>query len=379
MPPSPIRELFNIAHHTPGLISFAGGHPDEALFDTEGINASFTRVLQTNGGRALQYGITEGEPEMREAAAQRVRAAGVDAASSQVMITSGSQQGISLLAQTLFNPGDVLLCENPTFMSALQAFGMFGVQFVAVDTDAGGLVPEALAAAIAQYKPKALYTIPTFQNPTGITMPVSRRQQIADILAAADMWLIEDDPYSELRFTTEEPLPICSDPRLADRSLYLGTLSKVLSPGLRVGWIKGPEEILERVTVTKQGSVIQTSTLDQLAAADYLANNDLAAKLDVVRATYGERMRTMVNALKEVLPAGSALQEPAGGMFIWARLPEGYNTSELVYQAIDAGVIFVPGAPFYMDSPDYRTMRFSFVSVPPEVIEEGVRRLGSVL
>lgn len=377
MPPSPIRELFKIAHD-PTIISFAGGHPDQNLFDVEGLKKSYNAVFDTQGGRAMQYGVTDGEWEMREAAAARIRETGLGAKTENVLITSGSQQGISLLAHTLFNPGDVLLCENPTFMSALQAFGMYGIEFVAIDTDDGGLVPEALEAAIKYYGPKALYTIPTFQNPTGITMPAVRRAQIADILAKSDMWLIEDDPYSELRFTDEILRPISTDPRLSDRTFYLGTMSKVLSPGVRVGWIHGPGEILERVTVTKQGQVIQTSTIDQLAVAHYLANNDLDAKLEPIRETYRLRMRAQVDALSATLPAGSVIAEPLGGMFVWVRLPDGYNTSDLVYKAIDAGVIFVPGAPFYMENPDYRTMRLTFVSAEPDVIAEGVARLATV-
>lgn len=377
MPPSPIRELFKIAHD-PAIISFAGGHPDEKLFDVEGLKQAYAHVFDTQGGRAMQYGVTDGEWEIREAAAKRIRKAGINAAANNVLITSGSQQGISLLAHTLFNPGDVLLCENPTFMSALQAFGMYGIEFVAIDTDDAGMVPEALEAAIQYYRPKGLYTIPTFQNPTGITMPASRRAQIADVLAKSDMWLIEDDPYSELRFTDETLLPISADPRLHDRAFYLGTLSKVLSPGVRIGWIYGNDEILERVTVTKQASVIQSSTIDQLAVAHYLETTDLDAKLKPIRDVYQQRMRTQVDALESVLPPGSAIAEPLGGMFVWARLPEGYDTSELVYKAIDAGVIFVPGAPFYMEDPDYRTMRLTYVSAEPHVIEEGISRLASV-
>ena len=377
MPPSPIRELFRIAHD-PAIISFAGGHPDEKLFDVEGLKAAYTHVFDTQGGRAMQYGVTDGEWELRQAAAQRIRGTGISAEASNVLITSGSQQGISLLAHTLFNPGDVLLCENPTFMSALQAFGMHGIEFVAIDTDEGGLVPEALEAAIQYYRPKALYTIPTFQNPTGITMPASRREQIAQVLSESDMWLIEDDPYSELRFTDERMQPISADPRVADRAFYLGTLSKVLSPGVRIGWIYGPDEILERVTVTKQGTVIQSSTIDQLAVAHYLETNDLDKKLEPVRETYRQRMRTQVDALNQVLPAGSYIAEPSGGMFVWVYLPERYDTSELVYKAIDAGVIFVPGAPFYMENPNYQSMRLTFVSAEPDVIEEGVARLATV-
>jgi len=371
---SPIRQLMSLAHD-PALISFAGGHPAPELFDTEGLARSFDHTITTNGGRALQYGLTDGEPEMREAAAKRLTDQALPTSPSQVLITSGSQQGLGLLAQTLFNPGDVVLVENPTYMSVLQAFGIQGVEFKPVDTDEGGVIPEALDAAIRYWKPKAVYIIPTFQNPTGVTMPRSRRAAIADVIAAHDVWLIEDDPYSELRFTDEVLPPIVSDPRLDDRAFLANSLSKVLSPGLRIGWLRGPEEVLTSVGLAKQGTALQTSTIDQLAAAHYLENTDLESKLEVVRGEYKARMETMVEVLSEVLPPGSAMTRPAGGMFVWVRLPEGYTTSELVYRAIAEGTIFVPGAPFYVEDPDERTMRFSFVSHGVDRTAEGLRRL----
>lgn len=371
---SPIRKLFGIAHD-PSIISFAGGHPAPELFDTEGLSRAFSHVIDANGGRALQYGPTDGEPEMREAAAKRLAEQGVPTSPANVLITSGSQQGLGLLSQTLFNPGDIVLVENPTYMSALQAFALQGVEFRALLSDEGGVIPEALDTAIRYWKPKAVYLIPTFQNPTGVTMPWSRRTAIADVIAAHDVWLIEDDPYSELRFTDEVLPPIVSDPRLDDRSFLANSLSKVLAPGLRVGWLRGPEEVLERVGVAKQGSALQTSTVDQLAAVHYLEHTDLESRLVTVRAEYASRMNTMVDELAEILPPGSVLTKPAGGMFVWARLPEGFDTSELVYRAIELGTIFVPGAPFYVEEPDERTMRFSFVSHGSETIAQGLRRM----
>lgn len=371
---SPIRKLFAIAQD-PSIISFAGGHPAPELFDATGIAAAFEHVFATNADRALQYGSTDGEPEMRDAAAKMLSDRGLLTSASDVLITSGSQQGLGLLAQTLFNPGDVVLVENPTFMSALQAFGIQGVDFKPVDTDSGGVIPEALDAAIRQWKPKAVYIIPTFQNPTGVTMPRSRREQIAEVIAGHDVYLIEDDPYSELRFTNDILPPIVADSRLDDRGLLANTLSKVMAPGLRVGWLRGPADVLERLGVAKQGVTLQTSTIDQLAAARYLEVTDMEAKLSVVRAAYKARMERMVEVLSDMLPAGSAMTKPDGGMFVWARLPEGFNTSELVYDAIQAGSIFIPGAPFYVEDPDERTMRFSFVSNDLEATTEGLERM----
>ncbi|MCT1656436.1 PLP-dependent aminotransferase family protein [Brevibacterium luteolum] len=376
---SPIRRLFEIAAD-PSIISFAGGHPAEELFDVAGLSAAYAHVFATAGPRAMQYGSTDGEPEMREAAAARLHEANVPTAAHDMMITSGSQQGLGLIAQAVFNPGDVVLVESPTYMSALQAFAVQGVEFKALDRDEAGIVPEALAAAIQMWNPKAVYLIPTFQNPTGISMPASRRQQIADVLAGSDVWLIEDDPYSELRFTDDIQTPISADPRLDDRSLLLGSLSKVLSPGVRIGWIRCPDaELRERIGVTKQATALQTSTIDQLAAAHYLSTHDMEEVLTPVRAEYKARMLTLVEELSAVLPEGSVMNQPAGGMFVWARLPEGYDTQELVFAAAQAGVLYVPGPPFYVADPDPRTLRFSFVSNGVEATREGVRRLATVL
>lgn len=376
---SPIRRLFEDAAD-PSIISFAGGHPAEELFDVAGLSAAYDHVFATAGPRAMQYGSTDGEPEMREAAATRLHEANTPTAAHDMMITSGSQQGLGLIAQAVFNPGDVVLVESPTYMSALQAFAVQGVEFKALDRDEAGIVPEALAAAIQMWNPKAVYLIPTFQNPTGISMPASRRQQIADVLAGSDVWLIEDDPYSELRFTDDIQTPISADPRLDDRSLLLGSLSKVLSPGVRIGWIRCPDaELRERIGVTKQATALQTSTIDQLAAAHYLSTHDMEEVLTPVRAEYKARMLTLVEELSAVLPEGSVMNQPAGGMFVWARLPEGYNTQELVFAAAQAGVLYVPGPPFYVADPDPRTLRFSFVSNDVETTREGVRRLATVL
>ncbi|MFB9775805.1 PLP-dependent aminotransferase family protein [Brevibacterium otitidis] len=376
---SPIRRLFEIAAD-PSIISFAGGHPAPELFDVAGLSAAYAHVFATAGPRAMQYGSTDGEPEMREAAAVRLHEANVPTAAHDMIITSGSQQGLGLIAHAVFNPGDVVLVESPTYMSALQAFAVQGVEFKALDRDEAGIVPEALAAAIELWNPKAVYLIPTFQNPTGISMPASRRQQIADVLAGSDVWLIEDDPYSELRFTDDIQTPISADPRLDDRSLLLGSLSKVLSPGVRIGWIRCPDaELRERIGVTKQATALQTSTIDQLAAAHYLNTHDMEATLTPVRAEYKSRMLTLVEELSAVLPEGSVMNQPAGGMFVWARLPEGYDTQELVFEAAQAGVLYVPGPPFYVADPDPRTLRFSFVSNDVETTREGVRRLAAVL
>lgn len=372
---SMIRAIFKATRGRP-VISFAGGHPAGELFDTDGMAAAFAHVMATDGEHAMQYGPSEGEPAMLEAAIGRTRDFGLSTRHEQLIITSGSQQGLGLLGQTLFNPGDTVLVENPTYMSALQAFGLQGVNYQPVVTDEYGAVPAALQQAITDHRPKAIYLIPTFQNPTGITMPAERRKEIADVVAANDVFLIEDDPYSELRYTDQVLSPIVSDARLDDRAFLVNTLSKVLSPGLRVGWVRGPEEVIERMVVAKQGSCMQSSTIDQLAAARYLEVTDLEEKLAPVRAEYSRRMNAMVDGLAAVLPAGTEVNRPAGGMFAWARLPEGYDAYAHIPAAIEEGVIFVPGEAFYALEPDRRTFRVSAVSNPVEEIERGVQMLG---
>src|SRR5699024_1426118 len=282
---SPIRSLLSLAQD-PDIISFGGGAPASESFDVDGIGKSYQRVLEEHGPRALQYSSTEGEPELRRALADRMTHNGLYAEPDDVLITSGSQQGLGLIGQVILDPDSIVLAENPTFVSALQAFALSRAQFRPVDTDSGGLVPEALESAILQYAPRAIYLIPTFQNPTGVTMPESRRREVADVLARYNVWLIEDDPYSELRYDEWTMTPISADPRLAHKSLYLGTLSKVMAPGLRIGWVRGPQEVLDILGTTKQGMALQTSTIDQLAAVDWLEHNDLDAKIVPIRAEY---------------------------------------------------------------------------------------------
>lgn len=374
---SPIRSLLSLAQD-PDIISFGGGAPASESFDVEGIGKSYQRVLEEHGPRALQYSSTEGEPELRRAVAERMTYNGLYTEADDVLITSGSQQGLGLIGQVVLDPDSIVLTENPTFVSALQAFALSRAQFRPVDTDSGGLVPEALEAAILQYAPRAVYLIPTFQNPTGVTMPESRRREVADVLARYNVWLIEDDPYSELRYDEWTMTPISADPRLTHKSLYLGTLSKVMAPGLRIGWVRGPQEALDTLATTKQGTSLQTSTIDQLAAVDWLEHNDLDAKLVPIRAEYRRRRDAMVEGLDAVLPEGYTLNTPMGGMFLWATLPEPFDASESVMDAVRAGVVYIPGMQFYVADPKPSTLRLSFVSNPVDVIAQGLERLRTV-
>ncbi|MFK0009066.1 PLP-dependent aminotransferase family protein [Paenarthrobacter sp. NPDC090520] len=373
---SPIRDLLEKSFD-PGIISFAGGNPAAEFFDVEGMSRSFQAVMDRYGRRAMQYSSTDGEPEMRAAAASRTAEMGVPTDPDQVLITTGSQQGIGLLGQTLINHGDVVLVENPTFVSALLAFSLQGARFKTIHSDENGAVPESLEEAIRRWKPKAVYLIPTFQNPTGSTLTQERRTRIADILAEANVWLIEDDPYSDIRFTNEKHIPISADPRLNTRSFLLNSLSKVLAPGIRIGWIRSPKDVLPYLSRVKQASTLQSSTIDQLAAAHYLQNNDLPSRLAPVKAEYMNRRDHLMKGLMAALPAGTDITRPKGGLFIWARLPAGFNASVMLESALLAGTMFIPGAPFYVEEADQRTMRFSYSSNPVGQAELGLTRLAN--
>ncbi|WP_349829148.1 PLP-dependent aminotransferase family protein [Brevibacterium litoralis] len=375
---SPIRNILDLVRGE-DTIAFSGGLPANELFDVEGVARAYQDVLLgPDGARALQYGPVIGEPEMREAAAKRLTESSCPASPDQILVTSGSQQGLGLAGQTLLNAGDVVLAENPTFVSALSAFRLQGAVCRGVESDEHGLVPADLERKILEHSPKALYTIPTFQNPTGVTMPAARRKEIADVLVRHSIWLIEDDPYSELRYEGEAVPAISADPRLDDKSLLLGTLSKVLSPGLRIGWVRGPEEIIGHMANAKQAVSLGTSTVDQLAAAHYIQRTDIPGTLVPVRETYAARRDRMWEVLPAVLPAGSHVTRPSGGMFMWATLPTGFDTSALVADIAAADTVYVPGSNFYVEDPDHRTIRFSFVSNTPDRIEEGLLRMQPV-
>ncbi|MFD9337970.1 PLP-dependent aminotransferase family protein [Streptomyces sp. NPDC060028] len=372
---SPVREILALTER-PGVISFAGGLPAPELFDTEGLRAAYDAAFAGSARRALQYSTTEGVPELRAAVADRAAARGLPTGPDDVLITSGSQQGLTLLTTALVEPGDVVLVENPTYLAALQCFGLAGARVVAVPCDEEGMLPDALAEIVARERPRLLYTIPTFQNPTGRTLPGARRAAVAEIAARLGLWLVEDDPYGDLRYEGS-PVPwLAAHPGAEDRTALLGSFSKIMAPGLRLGWLRAPAALRRAVVVAKQAADLHTSTVDQLAAAHYLAEADLAAHIATVRAAYRSRRDALLAGLPGALPAGSAWNRPEGGMFVWARLPEGHDATALLRSAIAHGVAFVPGAPFFTGPADARTLRLSFTTHTAGEIAEGLGRLG---
>ncbi|MGW7211116.1 aminotransferase-like domain-containing protein [Streptomyces collinus] len=375
---SPVRDILAVTAR-PEVINFAGGLPAPELFDAKGIAAAYEAVLAEAPARALQYSTTEGEPALRDALAARTTARGLPTGPDDLLVTTGSQQALSLLATALVEPGDTVLVENPCYLAALQAFGFAGARVLAVPGDEHGVDPGALEELVVRERPKLLYTVPTFQNPTGRTLPAGRRAAVAAVAARHGLWIVEDDPYGELRYEGERLPWIAAHPGAEDRTVLLGSFSKVMAPGLRLGWLRAPGELRRACTVAKQAADLHTPTVNQLAAARYLADNDLDAHVARVAGVYRERRDAMLSGLAAALPTGSVWNRPEGGMFLWARLPQPYDTTALLPRVVRENVAYVPGAPFYAGTPDRTTLRLCCVTQTPEEIGEGLRRLGEGL
>ncbi|MFJ9520037.1 PLP-dependent aminotransferase family protein [Kitasatospora sp. NPDC101801] len=372
--PSAVREILALTAR-PEVISFAGGLPAPELFDAAGLRAAYHRVLTEIPERALQYSTTEGDPELRTAIAERLTGRGLATGPDGLLVTTGSQQGLTLLATALLEPGDVVLVEDPGYLAALQCFALAGARVVPVPTDDGGLIPDALAELVTTERPKLLYLVPTFQNPTGRTLATARRRAVAELAERHGFWIVEDDPYGELRYDGEAEPWIAGLPAAADRTVLLGSFSKILAPGLRLGFLRAPAALRRACVIVKQSVDLHTSTVDQAAAARYLRDADLDGHLGRIRTAYRERRDALLAGLPKALPAGSRWNHPAGGMFLWVRLPDGHDATALLRTAVRHDVAYVPGAPFYAAEPDGRTLRMSFTTHGPEEIGEGLRRL----
>ena len=383
---SAIRELFKLLGK-PGIISFAGGFPDPALVDVEGLRESTAAVLATNPGPVLQYGATEGYPALREQLSRLMQAKGAAVAPEGLIVTTGSQQALDLIGKTMINPGDKVIVEAPTFLATIQCFRLYGAHLIGAPIDANGVDVDKLEQLVAEHRPKLIYLIPTFGNPSGATLSLERRKRILELAVRTQTLVVEDDPYGELYFDQAPPPSLLALSAQVEGSrdylAYCGSLSKILSPGLRVGWLIAPEALLARATMCKQFSDAHTSNLTQATAAHYLTLNRLDAALAQVRSTYAERARVMADSLRTVLGGAIEFNQPQGGMFFWARLTaEGgrsANAAEFAQRAIDKLVAFVPGAPFYAHDPDPATLRLSFATADVAKIQDGVARLGQAL
>ncbi len=376
---SPVRELLQIAMR-PEVISLAGGLPAPQTFDVEGLREAFDEVLTgPQRIRALQYSSTEGDPSLRAHLAAFMSTRGLPVGADDLLITTGSQQALGLIAMTLLNPGDVILVEDPTYLAALQAFQLADLRPVAIPCDEDGPIPEALIETASQHGAKVAYLIPTFQNPTGRTMSAERRRAIAEAAAEANLWLVEDDPYSALRLDGEPVDLLAAQPAARDRTIVIQTLSKVLSPGLRIGYVRAPQALRGPITVAKQAADLHTSTVAQMAAARWLGSHDLSTHSHNLGAHYRPRRDALLAGLLEHLPAGSRWTRPEGGLFIWVELPHGYDAERVLGRAIERGVAFVPGLYFYAGEPRRETLRVSFATATPAELHEGAARLGAAI
>jgi len=374
--PSTIREILKVAAQ-PEIISFAGGLPAPELFPVDAVRAAADHVLTQNGREALQYGPSEGFPALREWISDEMQSRGIKSSPSEVLVTNGSQQVLDLVAKLFLNPGDVVLTENPTYLAAIQAFQALEARFVPVPTDDQGLIPEALPELIKKHRPKFLYTIPNFQNPTGVTMSGARRQALAQIAAAHGLIVLEDDPYGKLRYSGTEVPPIKHWDE-AGCVLYASTFSKTIAPGLRLGWVAAPAEIFSRLLILKQASDLHTSSFDQRVAFAFLTGNDQSIHLSRIRGAYGERFGVMDAALKQEMLAGYRWTKPEGGMFLWLTGPAELDGLKLLEQAIKHQVAFVPGRDFFPAEGGSNYLRLNFSNSTPDRIREGVRRLGAL-
>lgn len=383
---STIRELLKVTER-PDFISFAGGLPAPEVFPVAEVAAAAQQVLQQQGTQALQYGATEGYRPLREFVAQQAaEEAGFPVSPDNVLITTGSQQALDLLGKILVDPRDTLLVESPTYLAALQAWNAYGARYQEVASDEQGLQVEALESALAD-EPKFLYTIPNFQNPSGVTLSLERRERLVEIAQRGGLLIVEDDPYRELRFEGEH-LPRLFDldgPRQASNSgyagnvIYINTFSKVLAPGLRVGWIVADAELINKLVQAKQGTDLHTATLNQMLAYELARSGFIKQHLPATIHAYRERRDAMLAALAEHFPEDVRWTRPQGGMFLWVTLPASIDTEQVLRAAIEQQVAFVPGTSFHPAGGGKHTMRLNFSNARPEIIYDGIARLSKVL
>ena len=385
---SAIRELFKLLGK-PGIISFAGGFPDSAMFDVDGIRMASEQALRDEPGAALQYGATEGYQPLREQLALFMQSKGVQGLKpDDLIVTTGSQQALDLVGKTLLDPQDTVWVESPTFLATIQCFRLYGPKVLGVPVDAEGVDVEALASMLKTHRPKLIYLVPTFGNPSGALTSLSRRLRVLELAVQHQTIVVEDDPYGDLFFSDAPPPPSLlalseQVPGSRDWLVHCGSLSKVLSPGLRIGWMIAPPDLLAKATMCKQFSDAHTSTFAQATAARYLQSGRMPATLQQVRKVYAMRAHAMASALRQHMGDGLSFQNPVGGLFIWATLTgkTGHTTDGalLARLAIEKGVAFVPGAPFFANNPDLRTIRLSFATADESKINQGIERLGQAL
>ncbi len=375
---SVIRELLKLTQQ-PDVISFAGGLPAPELFPIEEIKKASIELLEKEGQRMLQYGPTEGYPLLKEEIAKYMKKMGVECTPDEILPTSGSQQALDLVGKIFINEGDLIFVSKPTYLGALQAFNSYGPQYVGSLMDDDGLIPDDVEKILKEHRPKFMYVISTFHNPAGVTMPYERRKKLVELAEKYDTFIIEDDPYSRLRFEGEDIPPLASFSR--ERVIYLGTFSKVLAPGFRLGWIVAPKAVMTKLIQAKQGTDLHTGTYVQYLAAHLCAQDLIETHLNKIRDVYRNRRNIMLEAMDKYFPKdGFHWTRPQGGLFLWVIMPEKLDGAKLLEKAVERKVAYVPGNAFYPDPEEGKnTMRLNFSNMREDLIVEGIRRLGELL
>ena len=364
----------------PTVISMAGGLPSQESFPVKEMAESFAKTLNEVKGNALQYGATEGYMPLRQWIAGYMNSQNIDCNEKNIMVTSGSQQGIELVARALIEPGDTVVVESPSYMAALQVFKNEGANIIAAPSDQEGIMMEGLKELLEEVKPKFIYVIPTFQNPSGLTLGKERREKLIEIARELKILVLEDNPYGELRYKGEAQAPLKSI-AAPDEVIYLGTFSKIVAPGLRLGWMVTTPENIKKLAALKQSSDLLSNQTSQIALFKFLETGILPAHIERIKGLYKVKRDAMEEALKKHFPEGVTWTDAEGGMFVWATLPEGLDTMKMFPKAMAEKVAYVPGSTFYPDGDDRgkRSMRLNFSGPTPEQIEEGIKRLGEVI
>ena len=380
---SAIRELLKLTQ-LPDVISMAGGMPAPELFPLREIEEACRHICREHGAKAMQYSATEGYGPLKEYLAVSMHKYGVPAVPENVLLTHGSQQALDLVGRIFIDPGDFVITSRPTYLGAIQAWNAYQAHYHTVNLDDDGMVVDEIEHAYEKVladsgrPPKFIYVLPNFHNPGGTTLPLERREQLAEIATRLDVPVVEDDPYGQLRFEGEDILPICS--LIPERTIYLGTFSKTLTPGMRLGWIVCPEVLMERLVQAKQGADLHTGTFVQYVANDICQRGLLKQHIRQLRQVYKERRDTMLDALVEFWPEGCRWTHPQGGLFLWAQVPESIDTQEFLQDALAEKVAYVPGVNFYPNQDGgHNAMRLNFSYCPPQQIAEGIHRLGVAL
>jgi 2-aminoadipate transaminase len=375
---SDIREILKVTA-LPEVISLAGGLPAPELFPIDEYRRAFEWVLESDGALALQYGPSEGYRPLRDFLAERLSRAGIRCSCDDLLITNGSQQALDLIAKITLDPGDAVLVEKPTYLGALQAFNQYQPSYAMASMDEDGMCTDEVEQLLSSNRRiKFIYAIPNFQNPTGRTMSLERRRRLVELAGHYGVPIVEDDPYGELRYEGEA-VPSLKSLDTTGCVIYLGTFSKILAPGLRLGWAVAAPEAMEALLHGKQPSDLHTGMAQQMATYEVIKNGYLEHHVEEIKAFYKERRDVMLRALEEHFPSEAHFTRPDGGLFVWAELPRHIDTRELLMDAVQEKVAFVPGQGFHPDNSGTNTMRLNFSNVPPDQLREGVRRLGNAI